>query len=337
MKLSLLSVSILLSTTIGLTGCNNEQQTMNNAVHGLHLQSAKQFASTAEELDADIALLCRNYSEEQLLTTRTAWKNTMGAWMQLQGREKGSEEALALSWQIQFWPDKKDTTGRKLKQLLKQDKTWTANNVSEESIAVQGMGAIEWFLYEQPTQLQEAQGCNLANGIGDRIAQSGQQLEKAWQDNPWQQMTPQLALSEYLGALNNQLDYSMKKLSRPLGKPGIPKPYQAESWRSATSLSNLKASTKAMQDLYLANGHGLDALLRAKGYANTANQIKDRFTLLLDAWPKSPSMVALLKTKDGYRELLNVYNGLEYILFALQDDVAPELGIAVGFNATDGD
>ncbi|WP_181314191.1 hypothetical protein [Photobacterium phosphoreum] len=48
-------------------------------------------------------------------------------------------------------------------------------------------------------------------------------------------------------------------------------------------------------------------------------------------------MVSLLNTKQGYRELINIFNGLEYIQLALHDDVARQLGIIMGFNATDGD
>lgn len=335
MKLSVISLSV--AAVMALTGCNDQQKTMSSAIHQQHLQSAEQFAVATRQLNEELAQLCQSYGESQLQDTQQSWQQVMVQWMALQGREKGSEEALALSWQIQFWPDKKNTTGRKLNQLLKQDKPWTAADIAQQSVVVQGLGAIEWFLYEQQAKLKGEKGCQLVDAIGDRLQQSGERLAVAWQNDPWQQMTPELALGEYLGALNNQLDYSMKKLSRPLGKPGSPKPYQVESWRSQTSLNNLKANVEAMQQLYLAGGNGLDALLRQRGLAGTADRIANRFASLLESWPGTAAMVPMLKTREGYRELLNIYNGLEYIQIALQDDVAPELGIVVGFNATDGD
>lgn len=336
MKLSVISLSVV-AAAMAMTGCNDQQQTMTGAIHQQHLQSAEKFTSATRQLNDNLTALCQDYGEYQLQDTRESWQQVMQKWMALQGREKGSEEALALSWQIQFWPDKKNTTGRKLNQLLKQDATWAAAEIAEQSVAVQGVGAIEWFLYEQPAKLQSGEGCQLIGAIGDRLQQSGELLVTAWQQNPWQQMTPQMALGEYLGALNNQLDYSMKKLSRPLGKPGSPKTYQAESWRAQVSLGNLKASVEAMQQLYLAEGKGLDALLRQRERVVIADQIANRFASLLESWPNTEAMVPMLKTKEGYRELLNIYNGLEYIQIALQDDVATELGIVVGFNATDGD
>ncbi|MGR5146384.1 imelysin family protein [Photobacterium alginatilyticum] len=336
MKLSVTSLSAV-AIAMAVTGCNDQQQSMTGTIHQQHLQAAELFADASRQANSELTALCQSYDENQLEAARQSWQQVMHKWMALQGREKGSEEALALSWQIQFWPDKKNTTGRKLNQLLKQDTAWTAADIAEQSVAVQGLGAVEWFLYEKPTLLQSGKGCLLAGAIGDRLQQSGEQLTKAWQSNPWQQLTPQMALGEYLGALNNQLDYSMKKLTRPLGKPGSPKTYQTESWRSQTSLGNLKVNVEAMQQLYLADGKGLDALLRQRGYVVTADQISNRFSSLLESWPETDAMVPMLKTKEGYRELLNIYNGLEYIQIALQDDVATELGIVVGFNATDGD
>lgn len=320
-----------------LAGCNGDANKTSQTIHQQHLAAANQFSSAAAELNTSMAAQCQKGNTASLETVQQAWAYTMQSWMPFQGRDKGSEAALALSWQIHFWPDKKDITGRKLGQLLEQDSTWTADDLTNQSVAVQGLGAAEWFLYGNPQALLSTQGCQLAEAVTAHIKQSGDALVEAWQENPWQTMTPELALGEYLGALNNQLDYSIKKLQRPMGKPGNPKPYQAESWRSGTSMLNLKASIAAMQRLYLADGHGLDQILRAKGYSETADRLVDQFTHLLTAWPSEPSMTSMLKNREGYRQLISISNGLEYIQLTLQDEVAPELGIVVGFNATDGD
>ena len=335
MKKSVLVWSMLSAAV--LAGCNGNAVGVSKTIHQQHLKAANQFSSAAGGLNLAMTSLCREGGDGALESAQQAWTETMQSWMTFQGREKGSEDALALSWQIQFWPDKKNTTGRKLGQLLKQDTAWTVEDLASQSVAVQGLGAVEWFLYEQPQALSSPEGCQLAMAVTGYINQSGKALVDAWQANPWQAMTPELALGEYLGALNNQLDYSIKKLQRPMGKPGHPKPYQAESWRSGTSMVNLRASVVAMQELYLAQGYGLDQLLRDKGYAGTADRLKQQFADLLATWPAEPSMTAMLKSREGYRQLISIINGLEYIKWTLQDEVAPELGIVVGFNATDGD
>ncbi|WP_232596157.1 imelysin family protein [Photobacterium phosphoreum] len=338
-------IAPLLLVAMMVSGCDSQTRSDSHItataaldnVHQLSLSAAELFAQQTQQLQQQTQLLCRQFSEQQLTLTRQVWQQTMKTWMALQGREKGSEAALALSWDIQFWPDKKNTTGYKLRQLIKQNKQWQPSELAQQSVAVQGLGAVEWFLYQQPQYLKNDNECQLAVAITTHLATTGQTLALAWLQNPWQSLSNLLALAEYLAAINNQLDYTIKKLVKPMGKPGHPKPYQAEAWRSQTSLANLKASIESLQALYLANGAGLDALLRDQGYQATAQRIQQRFTLLLADWPTSSSMVSLLKTKQGYRELINIFNGLEYIQLALHDDVARQLGIVMGFNATDGD
>ncbi|WP_240435537.1 imelysin family protein [Photobacterium salinisoli] len=327
----------LMPLVTGLAGCQENQETVSATIHQQHINAAEAFTDAARDLESAVETLCQVNTNENLAASRSAWQVLMQDWMVLQGRDKGSEAALALTWQIQFWPDKKDITGRKMAQLLAQNTQWDAALLAEQSVAVQGAGAMEWLLYAHPERLQQPQGCEVATAISQRLTLSGEALIKAWKANPWQAMTPQLALGEYVGALTNQLDFAIKKLTLPMGKPGHPRPYQAESWRSQTSMSNLKASVQAMQSLYLAESKGLDALLRAHGDTELADRIAGQFDSLIAGWPQSASMGALLKTRDGYRELISIYNSLEYIRFALHDEVSPALGIVVGFNATDGD
>ncbi|MEI8595879.1 imelysin family protein [Photobacterium sp. Hal280] len=327
----------LMSLMTGLTGCNENQEAVSATIHQQHVKAVGAFTEAARELESTVETLCQANTDDHLAASRAAWQVLMQDWMVLQGREKGSEAALALTWQIQFWPDKKDITGRKMAQLLAQSTHWNAALLADQSVAVQGAGAMEWLLYAHPEQLKQPQGCEVATAISQRLTQSGEALIEAWKANPWQAMTPQLALSEYVGALTNQLDFAMKKLTLPMGKPGHPRPYQAESWRSQTSMRNLKANVQAMQSLYLAEGKGLDALLRAQGEIALADRIAGEFDSLIAGWPQTASMGALLKTRDGYRDLIRIYNSLEYIRFALHDEVSPALGIVVGFNATDGD
>ncbi|MCG2838502.1 imelysin family protein [Photobacterium sp. WH77] len=327
----------LISTLAGLTACNENQEISSAVIHQQHIKAADAFSDAARVLGSAVGEVCQAQTEKTLAASRSAWQVLMQDWMVFQGREKGSEQALALAWQIQFWPDKKDITGRKMEQLLAQDTKWTAELLAEQSVAVQGLGAMEWLLYANPDKLSQPDACALATAVSQRLIDSGEALAEAWKANPWQAMTPQLALGEYVGALTNQLDFALKKLTLPMGKPGHPRPYQAESWRSQTSMNNLKANVQAMQSLYLADGKGLDALLRAQGEAALADRIAGQFNSLIAGWPQSASMGELLKTRDGYRELISIFNGMEYLHFALHDEVSPALGIVVGFNATDGD
>ncbi|WP_075202549.1 imelysin family protein [Vibrio mexicanus] len=276
--------------------------------------------------------------EMQDAELKAQWQETISAWMYLQGQERGPEAALEQSWNIQFWPDKKNTTGRKMFELAKQDKTWQVEEIANQSVTVQGIGSIEWLLFDSSAErYSKTEICQLGVPISQNIENNASLIEQAWRVNPWNGLDDKKWHSEYLSLITNQLDYSMKKMSRPLAKPGKPRAYFAESWRSGTSLSQLEKNIEAMQALYFANGMGLDNILRKRGRDELASLISHQFQVTLETWPEQQSMFDLLQSKSGYQYLMAQYNKLEQLHYYMTEEVAIELGIVIGFNATDGD
>ena len=180
---------------------------------------------------------------------KNQWQLTMNSWMALQGQERGPTAALEESWNVQFWPDKKNTTGLKMRQLTQQNKAWTQDEIAQQSVTVQGLGALEWALYDQQSPLlkDKASGCLSSQAIAQNLAMKSASIAEAWQVNPWLALDEMRWESEYIALLTNQLDYSMKKLSRPMAKIGHPRPYFSESWRAQTSMTQLKANVAALE------------------------------------------------------------------------------------------
>ncbi|WP_428772378.1 imelysin family protein [Vibrio sp.] len=331
-----------------LTGCQTTAQpapevslvadSSNHISQGVYLaefQATSRLASSAQQLSQQWQNYCQqNVSDTDL---QQSWQRTMSAWMALQGQERGPNAALDLSWQMQFWPDKKNTTGRKLTQLLKQEGLVDANYIGQQSVAVQGLGALEWLLYDSESPLKtDPNACQTGEAISEFLAANARQIAIAWQTNPWQRDSDNQWYAEYIALLSNQLDYSMKKLSRPLANIGQPRPYFAESWRSKTSMANLQANLVAMRSLYLAQ-NGLDEILRQRGRIDLADSIKLQFDHTLENWPQQSSLFDMLNSREGYRSALSQYNKLEQLKFMIHEEVAVELGVVIGFNATDGD
>lgn len=340
------TLSILATAVLILSGCQSSAVTKNSVpeqtnhasqgVYDVEFTSAQRFSEHADSLHADFAKYCLGeISQDEI---QNQWHNTMVSWMALQGQERGPEQALAQSWNVQFWPDKKNTTGRKMSSLIKQDKTWTAQDISLQSVTVQGLGSIEWLLYDAASTLGSSnQVCQTGNAITENLANNAKSIYKAWKVNPWVALDDKAWTSEYISLLSNQLEYSMKKMSRPLANFGQPRPYFAESWRSETSMLNLKANIEALQALYIANGNGLDKLLRQRGKSGLADSIRQQFTMTIETWPTEQSLFDLLQSKDGYRLAYSNYNKLEQLKYLIHEEVAIELGVVIGFNATDGD
>ncbi len=311
---------------------------LSQSVYIVEYTAASKFSTQARLLEEGFEQYCQTSSAD-ISPLKAQWHSTMASWMALQGQERGPSAALAESWNVQFWPDKKNTTGRKMSSLIKQDKVWTADEIAENSVTVQGLGAIEWLLYDSqsPILSSKDQACKSAIAISQNLANRADMIETAWRSNPWKELDKQTWESEYIALLSNQLEFSMSKLTRPLASIGKPRPYFSESWRSKTSMLNLKSNVEAMQALYLANGNGLDKMLRDNDLIDLADRVKTQYANLVETWPKESSLFDMLQTKDGYREALSIYNKMDQLKYLLHDEVSVELGVVIGFNATDGD
>lgn len=332
---------------LGIAGCQSTLSSeisqpeltrhISQGVYEVEYQYAYALLNQSDKLEQAFRDYCAEEVKNSALV-KQQWYETMRAWMALQGQERGPTSALEQSWNVQFWPDKKNTTGRKMSALTKADHAWDAEQISSQSVTVQGLGALEWLLYDNASTLESnANTCSTGVAIAQNLNNKAQVIANSWAQNPWKSMRKTEWESEYISLLSNQLEYSMKKLSLPLSSIGHPRPYFSESWRSQTSLLNIKANVESMQALYFASGKGLDALLREQGKVSLADRVTHQFDTILDTWPVEKSVFAALQTIDGYRLVLAQYNKLEQLKYLIHEEVAIELGVVIGFNATDGD
>ncbi len=140
-----------LAATFGLTGCQSTtnsqvseaEQTshFSQNVYEVEYQSAQAFFTQSQKLQQTLSSYCLAANGDQT-AVKDQWHQTMRTWMALQGQERGPATALEQSWNVQFWPDKKNTTGRKMSLLTKADHAWSAEQISTQSVTVQGLGAL---------------------------------------------------------------------------------------------------------------------------------------------------------------------------------------------------
>lgn len=314
----------------------SKNQHVSHGVYEVELDSARLFRDESIKLTMDMQSYCDGEINRSAL--QGSWLRVMSRWMAIQGQGRGPEAALAQSWNIQLWPDKKNTTGRKMRAIFSSSKSWSQEEIANQSVAVQGVGAIEWLLFDQASPLtREDKTCKTAVAITENLATNAQEIGEAWEINPWSDLDEQQWYSEYISVLSNQLSYSLKKMTLPLAKFGHPRPYFSESWRSQASLQNLKSNILAMQRLYLAGGNGLDKVLRDKGNAYLADRIVRQFEMTIDTWPSEESLFELVQSKSGYQNVYSQFNKLEHLQYLIHEEVAVELGVIIGFNSTDGD
>ena len=277
------------------------------------------------------------------------------AWAALQTLRLGLISEGNRSWQVQFWPDKKNLVARQVEALLNSKAKPTQNDLDQASVVVQGLSAYEYLLFDPAIDLSQAAAknryCSLLQAIAQHQKALAGEIFENWEaaDGIANQLAkfpnPRFAdaheaIAAVLRAQASGLDVMKKKLGAPLGKQskGLPQPYQAESWRSGATLSNLAAGLNSAQLVWQGAAHnGLRSLLPAdqqalavqidQAYAESQQQL----AALQD------SLGELLPSKDGLTPLNELYDSLQRLQRLHEDELAKALNVQLGFNAHDGD
>ncbi|MDR9825575.1 imelysin family protein [Vibrio sp. FNV 38] len=334
MRRLLLVLTVLANSALAESRNSIERQ--QQAVLTVQRNAAESLAKQSKGLVNSLQGYC--HAQKSIELARQQWTHVMSAWMRLQGQQRGPDLAIERYWQVQFYPDKKDTTGRKMRHLREHSSAWSVEELADQSVAVQGVGAIEWLLFDESSWLSHSEiDCQNGVAITQSLNKNTDWIAKQWQAYTFDSMDEQVWASVYLALINSQLDYAMKKMSLMLGKPGKSKPYFAEAWRSQTSVGFIKTNLQAVSDLYLASGQGLDSHLRGRGESELADKVSLSLGYLISTWPANVKEHEMLNDKSGYQELLGLYNQISYVHYLLTEPVAQSLGVVVGFNSTDGD
>jgi predicted lipoprotein len=317
------------------------------------LPSYSRWVDADRQLAVSALAFCQGKSD--LDTARADFLYAQRAWAELQPLLIGPLAEGNRSWQIQFWPDKKNLVGRQVEQLLSAQPQVSVEALAKSSVVVQGLSAYEYILFDAQIDMasadQKARYCPLLTAIGERQKSLAEEILNGW--NSTDGMLAQLskfpnqryadsheAIAELLRVQVTALDSLKKKLGTPLGRlsKGVPQPFQAEAWRSKSSLSSLQASLASAEAVWSGvDNKGLRGLLPAEqkplaekidaAYAESRKQLA----------ALKPPLVELLATEQGRQQLNTFYDSLNVVHRLHEGELARALGIQLGFNANDGD
>jgi predicted lipoprotein len=317
------------------------------------LPTYSRWVDADRQLAVSALAFCQGKSD--LDTARADFLHAQKAWAELQPLLIGPLAEGNRSWQIQFWPDKKNLVGRQVEQLVTAQPQISADALAKSSVVVQGLSAYEYILFDAEIDMasadQKARYCPLLVAIGERQRTLAQDILDGW--NSTDGMLAQLskfpnqryadsheAIAELLRVQVTALDSLKKKLGTPLGRQtkGVPQPFQAEAWRSKASLSSLQAGLASAETVWSGvDNKGLRGLLPAeqKPLADKIDAAYAESQKLLAAL--KPPLVELLATEQGRQQLNAFYDSLNRVHRLHEGELAKALGIQLGFNANDGD
>ncbi len=296
-----------------------------------------------------------------LAKTRAAFHAVMDVWQRLQSFSYGPVTENGRESRFFFWPDKGGVGARQLKRALKKrDPALLApGGLAGKSVALQSLAAVERILFSSAEAMTEPNAsdyhryaCRLAasmarfqedlaaqvlddwlraGGFRDAVLSAADGNELYYDDRD--------AATDVLKSLSGVFDAAIKlKLDRPLGKSlEDARPRRAESWRSRRSLANIAANLESALAVTTVPG-GLADQLRNAG----AEALADGFTGAIeqalerardDAMPLHDA-VTEIRPRFRIEVLREKILGLHLLV---NEAIAVELGINLGFNARDGD
>lgn len=339
----LVSVSV---SVVMLAACSNPRQEVTvQLANDVLLPAHQQWRDSNAALLDEVKAYCAN-PQASVEEVKAAFFQSQSQWSYLQPLMVGPLSEGNRSWQVQFWPDKRNMVVRQTESLLDEADSLTREQLEQASVVVQGLTAFEYVLFDESVALDPHRDryCPLLTGIAQHQLALSEEVLTLW-SGP-EAMLSQLSdfpndryatADEGLAAILRMqitgVDVLKKKLGTPMGRlnQGVVQPYQAEAWRSRHSIENLQASLKGAQAVWVrVRSLVSDAALVKdidQAYADVASQ--------LDALPAP--LMELVQAPANSEALAALYTALDNLENRQQTELARNLNIQIGFNANDGD
>ncbi|MFD4838615.1 imelysin family protein [Achromobacter sp. NPDC058515] len=257
---------------------------------------------------------------------------------------------------LAFWPDTRGVMPKQVQALIaaKDEDLLKPGALAGRSVAVQGLPALEYVLYGEPALLKQtgapafAYACGYARALAANVAGISRDVGAAWsakgefgrqfarpQAGNDLYRDPQEVAAEAMKALSTGLQFARDvKILPVLGDtPEAARPKRAAFWRSNLSTRLLAANLDGLKAFYQAGGYPLPAGgewidVSVRGELASAAQTLQAVPVPLDK---------ALADEEGRRLLLLASLTIKNAKAIVDQDLAPALGVTIGFNALDGD
>lgn len=280
---------------------------------------------------------------------RKRFHQAWDAWMAIQHLRLGPLEEENRAFAIAFWPDERGAIGRTVARVLAARDPVVDNPLAfaQLSVAARGFHALERLLWDDAGAVvpADAYRCRYAAAAAADLARLGAEIAAGWRD-PWAGtvrsagepgnvnfLAPPEVTQRFVAVVLAALAETAKdRIAAPLGSFERPRPRMAEGWRSGRSLRQIRLVLEAVEATMRA---GFIPELTPEGAAALDAAFGDAFARLATAEEVAPLTEAVAGPGRIRVEALGL--AVERLEAAIRDGLGPELGIARGFNAADGD
>jgi uncharacterized protein len=300
---------------------------------------------------------CREPDAAGLGVARAAFHATMDAWMGIQHVTWGPVQIAFRRERFYYWPERRGEVDRALAGLVarRDADALEPGAFAKQSVAVQGLPALERLLFADDAQAGFAKGdaagryrCALALAIGRNLASIASEVAGEWQAKVLPALAaggsiyfagPKAATKLFLTDLQNLVQaVSDLKLQPVLGASlETARPDLAESRRSGRASRNIVENLEAAQRMYVGSGRGdgFGAFVKRAddGAARNARLERD-FEAALVAARALPEGLGAAAADPAQRERVEAaFSRVEALRNGLREVVPAAAHITLGFTS----
>lgn len=314
------------------------------------------FSGASNALQGELQTWCAKPDTRGAQRVDGAFKDLALAWSRVEFLRFGPLVQANRFERLAFWPDPRAMMTKQVQALLlgQDDAVLKPGELAGRSVAVQGLPALEYMLYGDPALLANQTaagfgfGCRYAQAIAANITGIATELSTAWSPTGvfGRQFaapdaandlyrTPREVAAEAIKALSTGLQFARDVKILPVLGVSVSeaRPKRAAFWRSGLSVAALAASVDAMREFYLAGAYRLPA-----GETWIGESLQSELAQLVALFSDmegTPDQIFI--APQGRRQLelasLILHNAKDIV----DQNLAPVLGVSIGFNALDGD
>jgi len=342
-------IAVLLGSSVILGACSSGEPPTAEVVAALTEEALIPMLTSATESTAVLAEelegFCSDPSPAGVESLHATWAEAQRSWKMVElVIYFGPAEMLRTQSMVHYLPVSQDG----IDELLASDTVIDVDYIENRAASTQrGLGAIEFVLFTDPGADTQPRACALALAAAVIAADRTSQLEEAWvtgeDGEPYaEQFVSEMDVLDSMAEVIGAIVETFRRLSsRELGPAlGI-----TSAEPDLATLTEGRSGAGA--DAYLAQGEGIDTILRAGGDTSLLNLIRARSPELADRIEAS-----LTSLKDSLEaidtplaqmaqqspdQLTAIYELLAELHVLFEADVVSVLGITLGFSDTDGD
>jgi len=311
----------------------------------------------ARDLAAAAAGFCDGAGESGRTGLLQRYHDAMDAWMGIQHIRFGPVELFLRSYRFYFWPEARGKVAGAVVDLLAVADTaaLAPEALADASVAVQGLPAVEHLLFIEQVD-PGTRACRLLAGVAANMHRMARGIIDDWRGGDvdfgaiFRNPSPENAYYDSHRAATLDLFKSFHGGLRLIAdiklKPVVgdtidgARPRLAESRASARALRNIVVNLEALCALYLGDGGaGLSELVTKHGGDEELDPLmRKAFRLTIESARSIEGPLAGAVTDAAQRPRVEQLNTRVLALKQIvRSRVADALGLAVGFNALDGD